>query len=696
MEVCDMGSDSHRGSKDGLVTDPDLVPSIAHSRSALSSWRYISVVCDCPGTGKPLGLKFEVASPQGVLMVCEISADSCLQGKSSKEREVAEGDVLLAVSGQGGSIEILQRLLQETIPKERVALTFVRVSKPEAVMDWDYINEYAFGKSSLMNEEVNRQASREGMVKEGPAVSSPSAVIVKESSGRGDRRRRDMPPSNPLALSGRSRDSGSTCTSSMWNQDEDRVPLRQLDRKSRSPSRVKEIFGRCKAATTKLLGKPAISPSPSPPREVTNGTANAPVLLHFDVNKTIIHSDTVSAKNTEDGVREAVSDIYWGYYEEGGAHSSGESQKGTWKWTKTPPHLHPPKVKLAPGVQLCTYFKFCKRTAPDKESFKKAVRSFGYVSNPTDLVEMERTVEQALRRLELPAELLADEAGRNMLREVGLTGNQYFMVPTLFHLVASLQRQQRPFAVLFRSFGKDHEKVKAEWNAFCELRHPVFSRLIADVGPLDGSVPHLPDRRVNTFHTLYRDSDGPVLILDTFTNGPEDKSWDSWAKAKPKPDADTRQGRQYIKDVLQAKTVEGLDSLQAWMHSHLASQSTAAIKDDWAWWQFHGESAAAGKLLPLLGGQTSTTQVFFDDNIDLDDPRIVDCRTTAGDVVPVAVSLGQGFCVKVNPVEALLEDDYFLEKLSRAKDDSDDDWSALLLADGSTAEEKGDMMLMMV
>jgi len=77
------------------------------------------------------------------------------------------------------------------------------------------------------------------------------------------------------------------------------------------------------------------------------------------------------------------------------------------------------------------------------------------------------------------------------------------------------------------SFGslKDHEKVQAEWNAFCELRHPIFSRLIEDIGPMDGSVPGVPDRRIHALHPLYRDAAGPVLVLDTLTNGPADATW---------------------------------------------------------------------------------------------------------------------------------------------------------------------------
>jgi hypothetical protein len=159
-----------------------------------------------------------------------------------------------------------------------------------------------------------------------------------------------------------------------------------------------------------------------------------------------------------------------------------------------------------------------------------------------------------------------------------------------------------------------------------------------------------------------------MLILDTFTNGPEDATWDNWAKAKPKPTEDTRQGRNFVHDVVQAKTVEGVPALQEWSRQQLMSQETAAIKDDWAWWQFHNEKSHAGKLMTLIGGEEETRQLFFDDNVDHDNLKIVDCRDERGDPVPFAQAVNK-YCVKVNPVEALMDDGYFARKLQICHND---------------------------
>ncbi|CAJ1456518.1 unnamed protein product [Effrenium voratum] len=242
--------------------------------------------------------------------------------------------------------------------------------------------------------------------------------------------------------------------------------------------------------------------------------------------------------------------------------------------------------------------------------------------------------------------------------------------------VVQLQRQRRPFAILFRSFGADHEKIQREWNAFCEMRHPIFSRLIEDIGPMDGSTPGVPDRRIHSIHTLYRDASGPMVLLDTFTNGPEDSPWDSWVRTKPKPTADTRNGKSWTKQVLKSKVVEGFTAFRKFCADHLAKQATAAIKDDWAWWQFHNEQAHGGKLMTLLR-RKDNAQVFFDDNIEPFDARIVDCRDDYGNTVPDSVALDK-YLVKVNPVEAMLDDNYFLRKLLATQGDHIDVGSSLI------------------
>eukprot|EP00403_Amphidinium_massartii_P020425 CAMPEP_0178398178 /NCGR_PEP_ID=MMETSP0689_2-20121128/14639_1 /TAXON_ID=160604 /ORGANISM="Amphidinium massartii, Strain CS-259" /LENGTH=403 /DNA_ID=CAMNT_0020018933 /DNA_START=180 /DNA_END=1391 /DNA_ORIENTATION=+ len=378
-----------------------------------------------------------------------------------------------------------------------------------------------------------------------------------------------------------------------------------------------------------------------------------PLLLHFDVNKTVIQSDSIQMKTIEDGVREGISELFWG-------RTTGEKEQMLWEWTRHKPSCLPPTSATETGSVL-SYGQYCKEVVKDKNERKDVIKSFKLVKDQATLEAMENLLQTTMKKMELSPEVVA-----KLTDESGLNGPTIKMFPSLFHLVAHLTRSKRVFAVLFRSFGTDHEKIVKEWNAFCEMKHPLFSHLLEGVGPLDGSKPGVPDRRILSLHTLYRDENGPVLILDTFTNGPESASWDSWAKQKPRPKSDTRDGRQYISSVLQSQTVEGIAQIQQWMKQHLMGQGTAAIKDDWAWWQWHGEVGEAGKILTLIPGSggDETRQLFFDDNVDHNAARIVDCRDADGAVVPLKDGLNKLY-TKVNPVEAVLTEDYFLRKLQQ-------------------------------
>lgn len=381
-----------------------------------------------------------------------------------------------------------------------------------------------------------------------------------------------------------------------------------------------------------------------------------PLLLHFDVNKTVLFSDAANLKTIEDGIREGISEMFWGTVEE------ENGSVGKFVWTKTDPACDPPNQFA--GRKLLNYAQYCKKAVKNKTLSKVAIKSWELVDDETQM-KMQQLLKSSLTRLELPSEILHTKAAE----AAGLKATTLVMLPALFTLVALLQRVGRRFGVLFRSFGEDHKKIEVEWNAFCEMKHPVFSHLLEGIGPLDGSVPGLPDRRIRQIHTMYRDASGSLLILDSFTNGPAGvQSWDMWAKQKPKPKEDSRGGRNYARTELQAECVDGMKNISAWMRSHTLEQRTAAIKDDWAWWFWNGQRADAGKLLAVMQptqSEEGAKQLFFDDNIEHDDARIVDCRTETGDVVPLEQAQKE-LLVKVNPVEVLNDEDLFLKMLQRS------------------------------
>ncbi len=66
-----------------------------------------------------------------------------------------------------------------------------------------------------------------------------------------------------------------------------------------------------------------------------------------------------------------------------------------------------------------------------------------------------------------------------------------------------LKKKYRDFAVIFRSFGKDIEKVVQEWNRFCQGTHPCYNGLNNQAKALfDGS------NKLNKNYIITKDSTG--------------------------------------------------------------------------------------------------------------------------------------------------------------------------------------------
>ena len=52
---------------------------------------------------------------------------------------------------------------------------------------------------------------------------------------------------------------------------------------------------------------------------------------------------------------------------------------------------------------------------------------------------------------------------------------KYHIIPSFFRLLIFLKKQKREFSIVFRTYGKELDRVVWEFNQFCEGKHPCFS-----------------------------------------------------------------------------------------------------------------------------------------------------------------------------------------------------------------------------
>ncbi len=98
------------------------------------------------------------------------------------------------------------------------------------------------------------------------------------------------------------------------------------------------------------------------------------------------------------------------------------------------------------------------------------------------------------------------------------------------------------------------------------------------------------------------------------------------------------------------------------IYGFMTTSGNLMIQDDWNPWNLHHESSEYGKPFYLKPDDTSVFQIFFDDNIEIDDDveNIIgpkDVKTN----LPIKVSeiIKTKNAVRVNTIDAILNDDYF-------------------------------------
>jgi hypothetical protein len=52
---------------------------------------------------------------------------------------------------------------------------------------------------------------------------------------------------------------------------------------------------------------------------------------------------------------------------------------------------------------------------------------------------------------------------------------KYHLIPSFFRTLITLKKQKREFAICFRTYGQDLQKIEWEFNQFCQGLHPCFS-----------------------------------------------------------------------------------------------------------------------------------------------------------------------------------------------------------------------------
>lgn len=338
------------------------------------------------------------------------------------------------------------------------------------------------------------------------------------------------------------------------------------------------------------------------------------LVLHFDVNETIMVGDPAGGDSYQDSLNKVLAKSAFCRVDGPlGAYGSAAATPTVWHDGIPMADLPVPPPPLRPEWTFDTppgVGCFYKQS----ELKRAHAKCFADPGSPGVIYERERD--------RLQAAMAWQHAPHPALSE----GSTSALIPAFYRTLDTLRRSHRPFSVVLRTFGTDLPRVRAAINAFAAGEHPDYPEGAPELA--------LPAERM--WRGVYDDT-------GRFSLRPHDEG----------------SGAPTITDEVLAVAA-------------LSVPGVSAIQDNYEWWSSHGYQPSSGKPLWLTLGETSTFQLFFDDNIHNDpDDSIVSVRARADDSTSsFAVLSGAQICElhglvlrRVPTMLPILDTEWFLEEI---------------------------------
>jgi hypothetical protein len=370
-------------------------------------------------------------------------------------------------------------------------------------------------------------------------------------------------------------------------------------------------------------------------------TAKAPprhLVLHFDLNRTVVLNDSVKKQSSLDVLNILLAEDAWGFLEE----TPGATP--TWKLH------HDPESRLAEfrPTNAVTYLEALELVCPGKKEKKRREALASRFTEPGSPGEDLRPFFTSMHE-SLPVQNAADHT-------------EACILPGFYHLLWRLWKRGTTFSVVFRTFGEDLGRIVIAFNNFCEGEHPQFPDV--RLNGTDGN----PDLRISEERTgswfradngfcglVWGDADIEKDLVANVGNDPDAKTLESVAQAL--------NAKRPLKNTRRTVT-SGLEDVAA-VFRGLKKPAALALRDYFPHWSKHDRIGRAGKMFLVDMLDETRLDVFFDDNIleTGDDTCIVDVRSTSGEEVP-PVYAHRYYLIRADARAALLDVNWFLENLT--------------------------------
>jgi len=404
------------------------------------------------------------------------------------------------------------------------------------------------------------------------------------------------------------------------------------------------------------------------------------LVLHFALPRTLMTCDMAAHRSTEAELNSVLTELAW-----------GRALKEGWELVSPEPSVE------TVDPTLCSYADFLRRIYPTDHQkvegmqtvftnpnepgqrlrpfFDKMLKALSY-SNNWLLAKAYDIKKVVLNEEEVPED--SNEPEQAIMRL-----GRHQVLPSFWQLLIHLTKRERNFSIVLRSFSaKQLSIMQRELQFFCKGLHPAYSgqnktrmppRMNGEKGSRDLRLHPGSIGRVNRSHgclkfNRYADE---RIIGGALTAGSSDDAGDEDEDRTGPAGSGDEEGEVSAVESITYRFPSYHEVYNGLVHNILGKSATAAIIDDYSYWEDNGKQASAGKLHVVdYNGCLAETQVqhlFFDGCVRPGDAYCVDVRDLQSGE-PVAFSEADGLFVRfVDFYQACTDPEYFVKALEQCE-----------------------------
>lgn len=391
------------------------------------------------------------------------------------------------------------------------------------------------------------------------------------------------------------------------------------------------------------------------------------LILHFDINKTIVMADAVQGKSVKGVVNDTIAECSWGTVHDVNSNDIPSNYNynksfiiNNTIWKPLQPYTITPYKPNDNDSNIVSFMSWVKSSYP-------------YPDGKTDPILKAKRRSYTTKFVELFNDSV-NEISENYINtyntmlnkmENGDGGKPVFIIPAFWNCIHDLIEAKRSFSIVFRTFGTDLKDVEEEFNKFC-VKHGYDGSKLESEG--------IPDLLLDNDHigVIHCDKEnGKSLIIGVNKRNPMDRTKE--IKNMKLEEFEKLDRMKWYQEQKEAEDSLKIICNEQHVYDYIKNESlkhkTMMFSDDYVWWSMHGENSDGGKMFVLNDNDKDIHQIFFDDNLEFDRSGIVDVRklniNNGNDCVSDSqwIDLKNKHLLKVEPLNVMLNDDYFTEHI---------------------------------